>query len=356
MKIKFLSMIMIFGGMAVAEMQKVEWNDSAISWDGRIVLNEESVQMDWPAVRMRTEVEGDGKLEIKIIGKAVFSIFVNGKETKVFRTDEQSKWYEILDLKHSGTYDLELIKASENQSNTVKLVGLRKSRSINLAKPEDSKLRIQFMGDSYTAGFGNISSVREPLSADIDSTIFYTTRTDLSYGVLLSRKLRASYQILAYSGVGIVQNYEGMNPGKEYMYYYPYSLVSARNNGESSPEWNFQSWIPNIVVIALGINDFQGMGLKAKEEIFIDSYRQLLSNLRKDFPNVKMVLAATGIWPEDILIPAIKKILNLEIADGNRDIKLFLYQTERTGLYWHPDLNDHRNLAEELEELLEDWI
>jgi hypothetical protein len=66
-----------------------------------------------------------------------------------------------------------------------------------------------------------------------------TTNADLSFGALTARRLNADYQINAFSGRGMVRNYNGGDPGTDYRTYYDRALLAVtRSSPAASATWS----------------------------------------------------------------------------------------------------------------------
>lgn len=105
--------------------------------------------------------------------------------------------------------------------------------------------QIEFIGDSYTLGYGNTSTKRECTDQEVWST------TDTSQGIAprLAGRFNADYQVNAISGRGVVRNYNGFR-GATLPDVYPFVLFDQKRL-YSNPKWR-----PQLIVIGLGTNDF----------------------------------------------------------------------------------------------------
>jgi len=96
-----------------------------------------------------------------------------------------------------------------------------------------------------------------------------------TYEGLVSRHNNWQYSVVAWSGRGMVRNYGDKNitSAQPLPYYYPFSVATQgtvcfpNTGGQSSLQseilnscsgtlWNFTSWVPDIVFINLGTNDY----------------------------------------------------------------------------------------------------
>ncbi len=106
--------------------------------------------------------------------------------------------------------------------------------------------QIEFIGDSLTAGYGNMST-----GHDCSSTGGVARNTDVSSGALTARPVDADCQVNAFSGLGMVRNYDGHSAGTGYRMYYDRALLNVGGD-----VWRDAGWRPRVVVAVLGIDDF----------------------------------------------------------------------------------------------------
>lgn len=323
--------------------------DARLQYFGRWAFSDKGyAEADWPGVYLRFAFQGSG-CSIRIQGTQVFEVVIDGEKQKPFATTDSLSWYGIAQGLEDERHTVVLYKRTESQSSGFQVHGVELSKGGKLLEaPARPERRIEFIGDSYTVGYGMESPVREPENLNEDSLLLWTTNAAQNFGAQVARSLGADYQINAFSGRGLVRNINGIVPDRPFGFFYDYTLMAARNTNQSSPKWNFQAWHPQVVVIGLGINDFQGQGIPADTNLFVQTYAQFLDTLRLRHPKVKFVLCATQVWPNDQLLPAIRKLALLEKGRGKEDVFVFEYGGEKTGLWWHPDVRDHQNIAREL--------
>ena len=212
------------------------------------------------------------------------------------------------------------------------------------APPKPPARQIEVIGDSYAAGYGTTSTKR---LCSVDE-IRTTTDTQQAFGPLLAKHYDADYQINAVSGIGMVRNYDDAS-GDVMPALYPYTLFD-KQEAYRDPSWN-----PQIVVIALGDNDFatpvKTGGKWADDDAltadFISTYVKFVEDARKAHPRATFILMDYG---EPALIPAIARIAERLRADGETRILTWSAGTglEQTGCDWHLSLNDHRRISDGL--------
>jgi lysophospholipase L1-like esterase len=330
-------------------------DDSAFLYSGRVDQSTPGeVTFDWPGICIRTSFEGTSCKAV-LQGKCCYDVTIDEKPHRVIEVGDHKDTIEIADNLQSGVHTLLIAKRSETNMNVCTFYGLIIDKNCKLIKPKIAPSRnIEFIGDSYTAGFGNEFLSRECAPEKSDEILLKTTNTNKAFGPLLAKSFKADYQVNAYSGKGLVRNYNGIDNGKEFPVYYDKLFNSKVNTGTSAPLWNFSSWHPQVVVIGLGLNDFLADPPYADSARYDAAYAALLQLLREKHPGVKMICCATSVWPTQALIPRVKAIVSNEKISGRDDVFYFEYHTENTALFSHPSTEDNKKIARELQSLIAD--
>jgi hypothetical protein len=139
--------------------------------------------------------------------------------------------------------------------------------------PEADSLKMIFLGDSITAGYGIEGAMPCTFSPDTENSL-------LAYATLTARNLGAlqSYHTLAWSGLGVVRNYGDLNPTSvdPMPVYYNRTLANV-----DTPEnyWDPKKFQADVFVVALGANDYSTEPIPSDEQ-FIDGEIFLLSFVR----------------------------------------------------------------------------
>ncbi|MGL6040634.1 MAG: hypothetical protein ACRC01_05470, partial [Deefgea sp.] len=122
-----------------------------------------------------------------------------------------------------------------------------------------------------------------------------------------------------------------------------------------------------VVVIGLGTNDFstkinagEKRNTEQLEQDFLTAYRQLIAQLNARYQQPQIILAALKIWPDDQLRPLVKTLVSEANAAGNARLHyLELSPMQLNGCQWHPNLNDHQQVAaqvlDKIKEIKPNW-
>jgi lysophospholipase L1-like esterase len=136
------------------------------------------------------------------------------------------------------------------------------------------------IGDSITAGFGN-----EPDGVQ---------NSGQTYCTMLGRLFDADAHAIAQSGKGMVQNYGGGT--KDLM---P-ELFERAFSVYAEPLWDM-SFVPDLVIINLGTNDYSTKGHQPSNEKFDAGYLAFHKRLEQSWPNAKFIfqsgpMACASCW------------------------------------------------------------
>ena len=282
------------------------------------------------------DLEGTARFLFEIDGKPSKYVTVNGRKKQKFTTPKDGK-----------EHLFRLIKVSETSPGKICIYGIDLGKNGSFAeKPKASNRRIEFIGDSFTVGYGvEAKNVN-------DGTPFEKTNNAKSYAFLLAEGFKADYHVNAVSGRGLVRNYANMVPEWTIEKLYDYTVMGAPEV-ESDPErWDFNRFHPQVVVIFVGINDFQGDPPYADVDNFKSTYAKLLDRLRELHPGVKFLLVSTRTWPNDSLTPVVESIYESERAAGHDDLLYKVVYTENSALHGHPSENSQKELANTLRPLV----
>lgn len=285
-------------------------------------------------------------LEFELEGEARFRVDEDGKEIAVFTTNARNV-YKVKTTGSAGPHLYRLIKISESNPGGVHLFRVVTDKSGKFEEPpKASNRRIEFIGDSFTVGFGN-----EGQNGQDESLVFEKTNASKSYAFLIADGFKADFQVNAFSGRGLVRNYDNIVPEWPIPRLYEFTVPGeapgdiANGVSESLLRYDFNSFHPQVIVLFIGINDFQGNPPYAKHDAFKKAYAELLDKLRKAHPGVRFLLLSTKVWPNDDLTPTVKAIYDAQRAAGKSDLEFMTLTTANVGLLGHPDIHSHEDMT-----------
>jgi lysophospholipase L1-like esterase len=263
----------------------------------------------------------------------------------------QTTWYRGL---AAGNHSIEVIRMRGTPRAAGFFFGF--SRGVDgrwLALPPKPGRQIEFVADSGSTGYGDLSTTADCTDEEVAS------RSDASqsYAIVAAHELHADWQLNAMDGIGVVRNWHGIWSGTNYATYARLTVQS-----DSASRYRDIDWQPQVAVVRIGNNDF-GSPLGADEPwtqaqletAFTDGYRNLLVELRGRLGPNGLIIVIRPAFGDN---PANQK--GAEIVDSLRsggDLRLYELQFPKlalTGCNFHPNLSDHRLMSATLVKFIED--
>ena len=291
--------------------------------------------------------------EARFSGRSVY--FKTGPGDVILNALVDGRLVGTLTKPASGLY---LIEELEPGMHTVRIEALTESqggpnefRGFALVKPTKAlhmtarERQIEFIGDSHTVGYANTSKTRDCTSDEV----WATTDNTQSFGAKVAKHYGADYQVNAISGRGIVRNYNG-GGGDPMPVAYPFALL------DHSAVYEGASWHPQIIVIALGTNDFStplnaGEKWKSRDELHADfeaTYLKFIERLRARNRHAFIIVWATDMAEHEIEQEAAKVAARLQSKGDDRVAFIPIDGLAMTGCHWHPSIADHDAIAGKL--------
>ncbi|MDQ0791784.1 SGNH/GDSL hydrolase family protein [Streptomyces sp. B1I3] len=315
-----------------------------------------SVQYTWPGIAFEGRFSGTGvgivlddsanDYDVQIDGKTVSTLVTPGRTTS---------W--INDLT-AAEHSVRLVKRTESPWGVGRFGGfVAAAGGAILHAPAARTRQIEFIGDSFTAGYGNASGTRD---CSAHGGVDRNSNADLAFAALTAKKLKADYQQNAFSGRGMVRNYNGGEPGTDYRTYYDRALLNVPGDVWQKPG----TWQPQVVVIGLGINDFStplnpGEPWATQNDLvtaYASAYHGFLDKLRARYgTRTFLVVSATPVSGTTAFADTAQNIVRDRKTQGDNRIGYWYYDDpglDRLGCDWHPSLHDHQIISGLLDQYL----
>ncbi len=188
----------------------------------------------------------------------------------------EEKTYRI-NSKYSGT-KITLIKLSEAMHSSLKVSKVASYGVKSVEPTEEKDLKIEFIGDSITCGYGIDAGAYGSFSTGTEN--FMKT-----YAYLTAEKLGADYSAVCYSGYGVLSGYTENGRINDKLVMNEYDKA-CHITGQDDPLWDFSGVKNDIVVINLGTNDASYCGSSSYgRQQFIDAYVNMLVTVREKNPD-----------------------------------------------------------------------
>lgn len=311
---------------------------------GRVLVESGgAMRFGWPGIYFESRFRGTA-VRVRFEAPADhMRLLVDGEERARF------EWPGVVDLLLDGLppgeHVVRLEKLTESQTGGGRFIGFYPAVGTEGLPPPRRTRQIEFVGDSYTVGYGNTSTTRDCSPRQVHAT----TDTQQAFGPLVARRFDADYRVHAYSGFGIVRNYAGNVPDLSLPLVYP----RLRPDNAVQIEAADPRWRPQLVVINLGTNDFstplrRGERWPTQEALrtaWRRTYADFVRRLQARHPQARFILMGSD--------PFFGEVEQVAAVLGGRVTTLRFGGLDLTGCSWHPSLADHRRLAAQLAAAIE---
>lgn len=302
----------------------------------------------WPGSYFRTAFQGSRVFFW--VGKSdeILHIVVDGQSAAPLVKPVEGA-YEIEGLS-KGRHAVAVLVATESQAAPNTFGGFAIPSGEKALTPEPRHRQIEFIGDSHTVGYGNISATHtcteDKVWADTDDT--------QAFGALTANHYNADYQVNATSGRGVVRNYNGFKADTLPLAY-PYVLFDKKQT------YDDPAWKPQVLVIALGTNDFStplnpGEPWKTRDALHSDyeaTYVKFLEGLRAKNPKAYIIVWATDMANGEIEAEAEKVVQQIR-QQGDKHITFLPIDGLGFGACnFHPSLADEKVISGKLVQLID---
>src|SRR5690606_20272886 len=204
-----------------------------------------TVRMSWSGTGFVARFSGSGMRFTQSGSPLRYKVIVDGEEQEDLVTENGEKTYDLVDGLSDEEHVIEVYRQSEASFGTASLRSVEAVGGELLEPPQAPVRRIEIFGDSVTTGYGNEGE-------DTSCTFSLETQNHyLSYGALMARGFDAELSTVAFSGRGVVSNYDGQ-AGETLP-----ELVDRALAASAVSVWDYSlAAQPDLVVINLGTNDY----------------------------------------------------------------------------------------------------
>jgi Carbohydrate esterase 2 N-terminal/GDSL-like Lipase/Acylhydrolase family len=323
----------------------IDADDPNIQYVGRFDFsNPKKVIFDWAGVSIRARFEGTScSLRLADHGNE-YAVIVDDRAPRLLIPDSaQALCTAVSGLPDSVPHTIIIQKRTEPLVGRGELMGFVLDKGRTLLPPDKlTERRIEFIGNSITSGYGV-----EGESPDCHFSP-QTENACMSYAAITARSLNAEYSLISYSGRGVVRNYGDSN--RVSLNPMP-ALYDRTCYCDSGLKWNFSRWVPQVVIINLGTNDFSTQPFP-DSVVFQSAYTRLIERVRSLYPGVTM-FCISGPMTGEPCTGYIKKVVEEQKKMMKRYQDVFFIEINRsimTDADWgcdrHPNIQGMAKMAE----------
>lgn len=306
---------------------------------GRWTDDSNGHSMNWPLSGIEFSFEGTGA-EVYIsrkTGTVYANICIDGEEQPDRIKINSTGWVTLAEGLPQGTHTISFTRSSEAWSGKLSVSQVRTTGTSGPVATQEKDRKIMFVGDSYTAGYGNMASEGEV----VDYTDAWT-----AWAGYASRALNADAHVIAFAGKGILNGRSNDITMPE-----EFECADCVTSTETQVQWDHSQYQPQVIVIFLGTND-NGYSI----DDFCNAYVSFLKNMRKNYPNAAIVCCGkpdyTGGGAQEILghrqTSCAERVVQEMGGAAKKFYSLRLTSFKASGIGSHPLASEQKAMADEL--------
>jgi lysophospholipase L1-like esterase len=346
------------GGAGAASGGTSAPSTGGLRWVGRVdATNPNAVRFAWQGAGLVATVNGTSiavKLRTEGTPTVYFQPVIDGKMATRFKVDTGAdQTVTLASGLAAADHVVELYRDTEGMYGLSTFLGFT-SGTVTGAPAASGRL-IEVVGDSISAGYGDLGS--EPHPGWVASPACHWTADNStwyqSYAAVAGHALNAEVSTIARSGWGMYRDNSGSTTGV-------LSSVYANALGtDNTAVWGF---VPkaSVVVINLGTNDWATGDPGTPYET---AYKSFIATIRSHYPDAWIFLTIGSMVGEPGLTQVKTRLANVVAAlaaAGDQKLATFDMGVQNmgadgsvpTGCDWHPNVADHLRMAGILQQQL----
>ena len=329
---------------------------------GRIAAPPNVQILTWPYSGLKFAFKGsEANLSFPITGMNAFSLSIDGGNATKIEADvsSSSSTASLTTGKLAqGIHVVEIHKVSEALYGTVTFTNQSITTDGFLLELARTNRKIEFVGDSITAGYG------------VDGTFPCTASTATenagkTYAALVASSFEAEASLIAWSGRGVVRNYPDADGSDDNTPTMPVLWLQT-NALDTTPTYTFPAnQIPQVVVIALGTNDFayltgppdaSGNPTASRPPITLAQYQEGISNFTEQifqkYSEATIFLTSSPMLSDGYPAGQMQHSTQLQALQNvaANSTKIFAVdfpaQGSQVGCDYHPTAATHQQMAD----------
>ncbi len=309
---------------------------------------------------LEVQISGDSGAKLrKDNGSAArIVVFVNGERKVDEMILKQSQSFVVFDEKKPLNAVVQILKVSESANSIAGISKIITDKKGKISPTEQKNLKIEFIGDSITCGYG---------VDDLDKNHHFATSTEdntKTYAYKTAQMLNADYSMVSLSGWGVVSGYTSGSKNADSVLPKVYDKIGFTLgntfNGKQpqSIKWDFSKFVPNFVVINLGTNDDSYVkGNNSKKSEFEKAYIDFLKDIRSKNPEAKIV-CTLGIMGDNLFSSIENAVSEYSNQTGDKNVFALRFSPQQASdgiaADWHPSEKTHSKAASLLVEKLKE--
>ncbi len=261
--------------------------DSRIAYMGRVAFAADGAHLGFPGIVIRFVYRGAAPTLLLRAGSpdCYFNLACNGWDPVVIRLKPGDNEIHLpTGAAPASGWLVELVRRTEAWQGVATFEGLRLSSGGGLLPPPPwPRRKLMFIGDSVTCG-----EYVERFPPEDDNSP-RTTNAARSFGMLLGRWLNAQVHLVSYGGRGVMRDWQGNTDVNNAPQFFQRTLPD-----DPASRWNHADYVPDLVVISLGQNDFSKD--LPDEAVYTKAYDDFVGEVRAAYPHAALLLAEVSLF------------------------------------------------------------
>ncbi len=316
-------------------------SDSRIEYTGRTLVNGDEVSYDWSGVYFRVKFNGPYlAMKCSDTKNCWFNLWVDKemspKADKVFMVGAADTLVVLAEGLGKGEHEVILQKRTEGEQGRFTVHKFLTEGELLQAQGRKER-HIEFIGDSYTCGYGTESGDKN------DPFLAETENCNLTYAAITARYFGADFNLVSHSGQGIARNYDDFRPGYNMPDRYSQTFDESQ---EYSWTPDMAPYRPDVVVIYLCTNDFS-TARQPHETIFAGRYIELLKKIKANYgEDIPVLCMASNVTPFSFdyirnacMMSGLKNVSYMGLTKDAHNSE------DDLGASWHPNYQGHIKVA-----------
>ena len=334
----------------------VPYTNPKIAYSGRIDTSDRNyADLYWSGTTIKMNFEGTSvsALMDDERGDNYYNIIIDHADPVLLRPDTTKHFYQLASGLAEGEHAVEIFKRTEWDRGKTSFYGFKINGNPKvLPGPEPKKRKIEFYGNSITAGY----AVEDTSGKDRPDSSF--TNNYLSYSRITADHFNAEYSCICKSGIGITISW------------FPLIMPEMYNRlipEDPNSRWDFSLYTPDVVVINLLQNDSWLVNMpdhdsfklkfgakKPDDDFIIQAYCQFVKSIREAYPEAQIIcmLGTMDATREGSQWPEVIKQAVSELSDPGI-YTLFIPFKNTPG---HPSIAEQQEMAGHLIQFIEENI
>ncbi len=323
------------------EYKETPATDTRIEYTGRTVVTGTDVSYDWSGVYFRVKFNGPYlAMKCSDTKNSWFNLWIDKgmepKEDRKFLVAAKDTVIVLAEGLGKGEHEIILQKRTEGEQGKFTVHSFLSEGDILQADGRRTR-HIEFIGDSYTCGYGTEGPDRNaPFKAE-------TENCNLTYAAIASRYFGADYNLVSHSGQGICRNYDDTGKGYNMPDRYSQAFDCSK---ETVWTPDMAPYRPDLVVIYLCTNDFS-TGRQPHEVAFAQRYIELLKKIKANYgDDIPVLCLASNVTPFSLdyirnacMMSGLKNLTYAGLTRGIHNYEGDL------GSSWHPNYKGQLKVA-----------